>query len=330
MNENRGHQPQQERAKNYKGEGAEKGYQEQGGVNFSDESSLPETHFRSHPRHLWPRQSPFSRMRTDDLAPSKTATRTRPRRPTLVIISLAMMGTFLWLTHALLFLAPSLSAVGQAAVVSSPSSTATSTQDSGRSALGQFALQKVLADSAGVFGLFEGNNITTQLSSPDTEKGTNKKEKKSNHRSTWMSLLPDSTPLSQINIPGTHDSATWNFTQTTSDSIRHNADPANGVLPAVVYQCQRVSLHDALERGVRFFDLRYGLDPEGVRLVFYHAHALLSGLATVEDVLFGFYTWLEAHPSEVVLLSFKIEVSPRPHPPMYLTTNPPLPPRTPE
>lgn len=313
MNGDRGHQPQHEKAINYNEEGAEKRHQEQGNIYFANESFLSETHSHPHPRRFSPPsgtdQSPFLRM-SDTLTLSKRAIRTKFRRPALVIISLVMMGTFLWLTQALLLLAPSLSAVGQAAVVSSPSSTAISTEDLGRSSLGQFALQKILGDSAGVFGLFEGNNATTYVSSPETERGINKKKKKSNYRSKWMSLIPDSTPLSQINIPGTHDSATWNFTQTTSDSIRHNADPANGVFPAVVYQCQRVSLVDALNGGVRFFDLRYGLDPEGVRLVFYHAHALLSELATVDDVLFGFYTWLEKHPSEVVLLSFKIEVSP--------------------
>lgn len=319
MNEHRGHQSQTERAGHYNEDEAEKGYQERRSNSFADDSLLSEARRFYSPSG--PEQSPFSRTRSDSLTLSKRAIRTRFRRPVLVIVSLVMMATLLWLTHVLLFLVPSFSSLGQAAVVSSPSSPTASTEELGRSSLGQFALQKILADSAGVFGLFEGSNATTYTSSPETDQnGTNKKKKKSHHRSTWMSLVPDSTPLSQINIPGTHDSATWNFTQTTANSIRHNADPANGVLPAVVYRCQHVSLLDALNGGVRFFDLRYGLDPEGVRLVFYHAHALLSDLATVEDVLFGFYTWLEAHPSEVVLLSFKIEVST--FAPIYISPHP--------
>lgn len=79
---------------------------------------------------------------------------------------------------------------------------------------------------------------------------------------------------------------------------------------------------DALDAGVRFFDLRYALAPvvgglskdgEGrngdEKLVFWHNRALLSVRATVEDVMFGFYAWLERHPSEVLFLSFQYEVS---------------------
>ncbi|KAM7185669.1 PLC-like phosphodiesterase [Rhypophila sp. PSN 637] len=216
------------------------------------------------------------------------------------------MTSFTGLAYALLFLFPSLFTLGHGSSSPAPSSSSTSlpigSGGVGRPSLGEFALQKVLGDAGGVFGRADDEN-TSSPSNNNNKDAT----KKSNHRSSWMSLLPDSTRITEINIPGTHDSATWNFTQTTADSIRHNADPANGVLPAEVYRCQRVSLWGSLEAGVRFFDLRYGLDPEGVRLVFYHAHALMSELATVDDVLFGFYNWLDRHPSEVVLLSFKIE-----------------------
>ncbi|KAM7223727.1 PLC-like phosphodiesterase [Rhypophila decipiens] len=215
------------------------------------------------------------------------------------------MTSFTGLAYTLLFLFPSLYTLGQGSSSPAPSSSTYLPIGSGgvgRPSLGKFALQKVLGDAGGVFGRADDENTSSPFSN-----NNNKDAKKSNHRATWMSLIPDSTPITEINIPGTHDSATWNFTQTTADSIRHNANPANGVLPAEVYRCQRVSLWASLEAGVRFFDLRYGLDPEGVRLVFYHAHALMSELATVDDVLFGFYSWLDRHPSEVVLLSFKIE-----------------------
>lgn len=218
-----------------------------------------------------------------------------------IIFALFTMASFMWLTYILLFLVPALSTFGGAHVVpSSPPGDARI--QNGTSSLGSFALQKVLSDSAGVFGILEslGNSTTYPTGGNST---------RSQNRSSWMKLIPDGTPISDINIPGTHDSATWNFTQANADSIRHNVDPANQVFPAAVYQCQRVSLWESLERGVRFFDLRYGLDPEGVRLVFYHAHALMSELATVEDVLFGFYNWLDSHPSEVVILSVKMEVS---------------------
>ncbi|KAM7202310.1 PLC-like phosphodiesterase, TIM beta/alpha-barrel-containing domain containing protein [Naviculisporaceae sp. PSN 640] len=224
-----------------------------------------------------------------------------PRLPILVIMAICMMASFTWLAHILLFLLPYLASLSQGSSVgvSPPSPPPPLSSPSPSPSLGDLALQKVLADAAGVFG--PPNPIVK------TDEKGGKGTKKSQNRSNWMSLLPDSTPLTQINIPGTHDSATWNFTQTNADTIRHNINPENGVLPAEIYRCQRVSLHGALEAGVRFFDLRYGLDPDGVRLVFYHAHALMSELSTVEDVLFGFYNWLEGHKTEVVILSLKIE-----------------------
>lgn len=73
---------------------------------------------------------------------------------------------------------------------------------------------------------------------------------------------------------------------------------------------------------MRFFDLRYaaldtgtggsgkGGGGQGTRLVFWHKMALLSEVATVEDVLFGFYSWLEGRGAgEVVMVSLQYEVS---------------------
>jgi 1-phosphatidylinositol phosphodiesterase len=44
-------------------------------------------------------------------------------------------------------------------------------------------------------------------------------------------------------------------------------------------------------------------------LVYWHSQALLSETATVEDTLFGFYAWLDAHPTETLMLSFQYEGS---------------------
>jgi 1-phosphatidylinositol phosphodiesterase len=44
-------------------------------------------------------------------------------------------------------------------------------------------------------------------------------------------------------------------------------------------------------------------------LVFWHSQALLSETASLEDALYGFYTWLDAHPTEALLLSLKYEGS---------------------
>ncbi|KAI1644551.1 PLC-like phosphodiesterase [Daldinia loculata] len=160
---------------------------------------------------------------------------------------------------------------------------------SGATTLGQLALQKVLQDSREVFGVESDNS--------------------SRPYANWMSSVPDATPLAHLNIPGTHDAATWNYSQTTQDALAYatRCDGGAGPAPAQVYRTQRLGAAAALDAGVRFFDLRFAFDPLDRDLVFWHGEALLSARATVDDVLFAFYAWLDAHPSEAVLLSFQYE-----------------------
>ncbi|KAF3064857.1 1-phosphatidylinositol phosphodiesterase [Daldinia childiae] len=160
---------------------------------------------------------------------------------------------------------------------------------SGATTLGQLALQKVLQDSREVFGVESDNS--------------------SQPYANWMSSVPDDTPLAHLNIPGTHDAATWNYSQATQDALAYatRCDGGSGPAPAQVYRTQRFGAAAALDAGVRFFDLRFAFDPLDRDLVFWHGAALLSARATVDDVLFAFYAWLDAHPSEAVLLSFQYE-----------------------
>lgn len=127
---------------------------------------------------------------------------------------------------------------------------------------------------------------------------------------TWMSKHPGDTSLALLNIPGTHDSATWNYTQATQDALLAvTADDGEGVYPPEFFRCQGASIIASLNAGVRFFDLRYALDPAGTKLVFWHSMALLSEVATVGDVVAAFYYWLDRHPSEAVILSLQYESS---------------------
>lgn len=127
---------------------------------------------------------------------------------------------------------------------------------------------------------------------------------------TWMSQRPDETPLALINIPGTHDSATWNYTQATQDALSNiTAGDGEPTYPPEVFRCQNASIMESLSAGVRFFDLRFALDPTGTKLVFWHSQALMSERATVGDVITAFYYWLDLHPSETVILSFQYEGS---------------------
>ncbi|KAK1769209.1 PLC-like phosphodiesterase [Phialemonium atrogriseum] len=153
--------------------------------------------------------------------------------------------------------------------------------------LADLALRKVLADASQIFGIYD-YGARCGGRPPASE---------------WMGRHPDSMPLAQLNIPGAHDTATWNFSRETRDSLAPDA----GVRDPAYYRTQTLSPADALDAGLRFFDLRYALDPTGTTLVFWHHDALLSAVAGVEDVLFAFYAWLDGHPSEAVILSFQYE-----------------------
>lgn len=162
--------------------------------------------------------------------------------------------------------------------------------------LAQLALQKVLSDASPIFGA----EVKSGHSSATT--------------SRWMRHYPDSTKLVHMNLPGTHDSSTWNYSQATQDALRHVTDLGGAdVLPSQYFRCQSLSFLDMLEAGIRVFDLRFAFDATNSTLVFYHSQALQSETATVDDVLFAFYHWLDRHPSEAVLLSFNYEGSTKPY-----------------
>ena len=167
-----------------------------------------------------------------------------------------------------------------------PSQEALPSQD-----LGSLALSKVLDDASPIFGPYANVQSDT---------------------STWMSAYPDSTKIVHMNIPGTHDAATWNYSIETQSSLKHITNLVNDTVEFQPdsFRCQESSIIDMLNAGIRAFDLRYAQDVTNTTLVFWHGPALQSQTTTVEDVLYGFYHWLDDHPSEAVLLSFQYEPSP--------------------
>ncbi|TGO66209.1 hypothetical protein BELL_0974g00020 [Botrytis elliptica] len=117
--------------------------------------------------------------------------------------------------------------------------------------LQEFALQKLLTNASPIFGNYADNQLNT---------------------STWMSQYADTTKLVHMNIPGTHDTATWNYSLATQSALS----------------------------GVTSLGNQVPNPPD---------QALLSQTATLDDVLFGYFHWLDNHPSEVVLLSLQYEGS---------------------
>ncbi|OTB12618.1 hypothetical protein K445DRAFT_320755 [Daldinia sp. EC12] len=85
--------------------------------------------------------------------------------------------------------------------------------------------------------------------------------------SSWMRELRDEYPLSALSIPGTHNSPTCHV-----------------ALPSV--RCQAVNVREQLENGVRFFDM---------------------GNKYFKDMLDVVYSFLDANPSEAVIMSVKRE-----------------------
>ncbi|KAJ4410296.1 hypothetical protein N0V85_003975, partial [Neurospora sp. IMI 360204] len=165
----------------------------------------------------------FKRFRS--LLPTTTSYRA-------VLSSVCIMAVLFWILHLLFFsLLPDFT-------TSNPSPS----QKDSTPSVADLALQKILRDSRQIFGAYPSSF---------------NKSAASKRRAQWMTSLPDSTPLTHLRaIPGTHDSATWNFTSETRNSIPSNPS----YLPAEWFRCQKKSIVEALEAGIRFFDLRYALD----------------------------------------------------------------------
>lgn len=100
---------------------------------------------------------------------------------------------------------------------------------------------------------------------------------------SWMSELPDSTRITNISIPGTHDSTAR--------------------LGGASYVCQTLSLSDQLSMGVRFFDIRLIL-ANGILSC---QHGRVSQNLRFTDVLTSMTTFLGQNPSEAVFVKIQQE-----------------------
>ena len=114
----------------------------------------------------------------------------------------------------------------------------------------------------------------------------------------WMQYLSDDLYLSELTIPGTHDSCTEN------------------IALGFVMRCQDTSISEQLENGYRYLDLRVavdeGEDGDSIKLVhnFANCHTegnLFSGYLHLQDVTADLYKFLQTHPKETVIVNIKIE-----------------------
>jgi 1-phosphatidylinositol phosphodiesterase len=111
---------------------------------------------------------------------------------------------------------------------------------------------------------------------------------------SWQGELKDSSPLSALSIPGTHNSPTCNL---AAPSVR----------------CQAVTPREQLNNGVRFFDIR--VQPEkpeepghdGLILVHGVFPISLTGNKYFRDLINEVHDFLSQHRSETVIVSLKRE-----------------------
>jgi 1-phosphatidylinositol phosphodiesterase len=110
---------------------------------------------------------------------------------------------------------------------------------------------------------------------------------------SWMDSVGGDTKLSELSIPGTHDSASRYI------DPRGRTDP--GTSPRLTTQTD--SIREQLDSGIRFLDIRVGYTDNVFRL--YHESVSLNlNFGPVRDICSGF---LQSHPRETIIMSLKIE-----------------------
>ena len=97
-------------------------------------------------------------------------------------------------------------------------------------------------------------------------------------KKSWMKSIPDSTKLSQMTIPGTHNSCSL-----------------HGICIA---RTQSLTLHDQMEAGLRYFDVRMRLYNNTLRAY----HEFIDQKETFDRILFYVTNFLEQNPSESIIM----------------------------
>ncbi|KAK0757301.1 hypothetical protein N5P37_010021 [Trichoderma harzianum] len=103
----------------------------------------------------------------------------------------------------------------------------------------------------------------------------------------WMAAIPDDVHLTSLSIPGTHDTMTYEI---GSEQL----------------QCQNWNLSMQLNSGLRYLDIRARLRDDELHI--YHANGY-TGFG-YEQVLLDVFEFLDAHPSETIIMRLKEEGNP--------------------
>ncbi|KAL7832758.1 hypothetical protein SRHO_G00297760 [Serrasalmus rhombeus] len=134
---------------------------------------------------------------------------------------------------------------------------------------------------------------------------------------SWMSHLPSALwdiPLFNLTIPGSHNAITYCLDKndrspvdlTQPDMLQKLDKYMKPIIRPFVYKwaiTQERSVREQLDCGVRYCDLRIAHRPNDSSSDLYFYHGVYTTV-TVETVLKEIKAWLDAHPKEVVILSF--------------------------
>ncbi|XP_028300321.1 PI-PLC X domain-containing protein 1 [Gouania willdenowi] len=133
----------------------------------------------------------------------------------------------------------------------------------------------------------------------------------------WMSRLPSElwdVPLYHLAIPGSHNAITYCLDMNDRspvdlmqpDLLQKLDKYMKPLIRPFVYKwaiTQECNIKQQLDCGIRYFDLRIAHRPNDSSTDLYFYHGVYTSL-TVQTVLKDISDWLDAHPSEVVILSF--------------------------
>ena len=107
------------------------------------------------------------------------------------------------------------------------------------------------------------------------------------HNLSWMKNIPDSTKLSEMTIPGTHDSCSL-----------------YGICCA---RTQTWTLTEQMKAGIRYFDIRLRLYNNTLRAF----HAFVDQIDTFDIILIYALNFLNKNPSETIIMQIITEYKPK-------------------
>ena len=131
--------------------------------------------------------------------------------------------------------------------------------------------------------------------------------------SDWMASLDPNTNLSDITLPGTHNSAAYDLTTKFNENdsqYNYIQEATLGVdLPNKLiapFACrfaltQSLSISEQLRAGIRYFDLRVDYDDETSLFRTFH---LLFGLP-IQDILKQIQDFIKTNPSEIIVIEMR-------------------------